>query len=729
MKMMIKIVMSVIGALSAVSVPTVVSAVELVSLVTDKAGMYRISYSELAAAGVDLQGVKHRKLALTRGGQPIGIRTRGQMQGKKAFFGAGGYIEFYAPAADSLYTDEVVVTLHLDRGKRLDMPTEALKFNKKAGSGSTYQREVIIEENRRYDYLAPSGTDPWHYGQIFGAGYRQGPTYNFTLDGIPDGTAAALDVEVYGIVDVAGEGNDHHYEILVNDQVAGDQQFEGVAIDMLSTDGVAIHDGDNTLRIDLKGIAGMPFDALALNRFMLRFDAPATASGGYLEGEFAPGQTVVTGFIAGDGIEIYRREADNTVTRLRGDKPLGEIDGSFANGINAGLTGGYFYLVAEGAYRQPSVRVLPDQAEITAGDAEYLILTHAAFLGEHLETLVQLRQADYSVKVVDVAQVFAQFGDHVPSADAIHAYIKYAAANLGTRFVTLVGTDTYDYKGYVSNSISFVPTRYVSTPGGGLTISQTPSDAKYGDLDGDDVPDIPIGRLTVRTPEELGFVVEKIRDYQSRSGYAGRILIAADKEDVGNGVNFTDDAAALISVIPQEDWRNAVLGPNRDGFRAYPDVDGDAVAKAKIGTAVEAGVSVLQYIGHSSQQAWGRTTPTLLLASEISAMNNIDKPVLVTQWGCWNTYFVAPAGNSMGDAFLVGGLNGAVTVLGASTLTTSHGERALGIELNKRMYQPGLTIGEAVIQAKQALARTSPDALDILLGWQILGDPALRVNP
>ena len=73
-------------------------------------------------------------------------------------------------------------------------------------------------------------------------------------------------------------------------------------------------------------------------------------------------------------------------------------------------------------------------------------------------------------------------------------------------------------------------------------------------------------------------------------------------------------------------------------------------------------------------------------------------------------------------------MGGAATVLGASTLTSSAGERALGIELNKRIYLKGMTIGDAVIQAKQAMAQHS-DYRDIQLGWQILGDVALKVNP
>jgi hypothetical protein len=368
--------------------------------------------------------------------------------------------------------------------------------------------------------------------------------------------------------------------------------------------------------------------------------------------------------------------------------------------------------------------MIPDESDISSGSAEYLIISHAAFFGQELDQLVQLRQANYSVKVVDVAQIYSQFGSHVPSAAAIKNYINYAAANLGTRFVVLVGSDSYDYKNYVSASISYVPTLYVQTPGGLLTISQTPSDASYGDLDEDGVPDIPIGRLSVRTRGELANVVEKIRDYQARLDYAGDVLVAADKEDIGNGISFADDLLDMIEAIPQE-WSDEISG----NYLALPDEDGDQQAHDKIINAINSGVLVTAYIGHSSQQQWSRATPALFKASEVAELNNIDKPTLVTQWGCWNTYFVDPSGNSMADKFLVGGLNGAVTVLGASTLTTSSGERALGIELNKRMFNPGMTIGEAVIAAKQAVFINNPNASDILLGWQILGDPALEINP
>jgi len=705
-------------------IPTQGYAVGLVNLVSSSTGMHRITYEDLNNASVDLKGLKHRRFGLTSNGEKVAIFTRGQNRsvGRPSKFGEGGYIEFYAPAIDSLYTDKRSFTLHYNDGStRLVMGRERNRFNKNQAAANDYMQTKVVEDNLYYDYLSPSKTDPWHYGQVFAfsEGDTAGTSVNFELDDLV-GSTAELEVRVYGIVDVQSAGNDHHFVAKINSVEVGDQQFDGNIPSTLSVSDVDVNNGSNNFQLFLRSIASTPFDAMGLDSIQLKYKRSANARNNYLEGYFDTAQATVEALNDGFKSRVYRLEADGGVTRITRTKRSNSSVSFNTNGMPAD----YVVVAPDGYKTFDTIEQINDQADINSGNAEYLIISHNAFIGAELDTLVQLRQADYSVKVVDVAQIYGQYGDHQPSADAIHAYIKFAAANLGTRFVVLVGSDTYDYKGFTSQSISFVPTKYAETPGGLLFIRQTPSDASYGDLDADGVPDIPIGRLSVRTPAELATVVEKIQDYQARIGYAGRILIAADKEDVGNGVSFTDDVADLIAAIPNE-WAGSI----RADFKALPDVDGGQLAHDKIIAAINAGVSVAAYIGHSSQQQWSFSSPPLFRANEISGLNNIDKPTLVTQWGCWNTYFVDPAGNSMADRFLVGGENGAVTVLGASTLTTAYGERLLGIELNKRMYEQGITIGEAVIAAKQAFAITNPNDSDILLGWQIIGDPALVVNP
>ncbi len=46
-----------------------------------------------------------------------------------------------------------------------------------------------------------------------------------------------------------------------------------------------------------------------------------------------------------------------------------------------------------------------------------------------------------------------------------------------------------------------------------------------------------------------------------------------------------------------------------------------------------------------------------------------------------------------------------------------------------RMVTPGMTMGQALLDAKQELALAHPDLLDVLLGWTLMGDPALVVEP
>lgn len=693
----------------------------VLNLLTNQAGMHRIGYAELLAAGADLGGLKHNKFGLFSQGQWVPIRTKGQNKsaGAPNRFGPGGYIEFYAEATDNLYTNQRAYTLTYLDSNRIRMRSERAKPDNNVASVAEYTHTQKVEEERYYDYLAPSTNDPWHYGRLLARnGSDPSTEVDVELDNLV-GNTAAMDVNVYGILDIPSDVNDHHIVASMNGAEVGDEQFDGNVPHTLSIAAVPVTDGVNQFKLNLRTTVENPFDAVGLNSLVVRYQRNAIAIENRLEGTFAGAQVKVAGF-ANNKIGVYRKEANGGMTRLtRIKKQNGEV--SFKNNVVGAAD---YVVVADAGYHAPQVAMLPLQQDITSGDAEYLIITHPSFQGAALDTLVQLRSADYSVKVVEIEQIYAQFGDHVPTAAAIHDYVKYAVANLGTQFVTLIGSDTYDYKNNGnSNSVSFIPTKYAQTPGGQLFVRQTPSDASYGDVDDDGVPDVAVGRLSVRTQAELDTVLEKIQDYQAREGYSGRILIAADKADIGNGIEFSDDVDAMIDAIPN-DWQGFI----RDDFKAIPDVDGDQQARDKVLNAINAGVSVAAYIGHSSQEQWSRATPPLFKATDIAGLTNLDKPTMITQWGCWNTYFVDPSGNSMADQFLVGE-NGAVTVLGASTLTTSEGERALGIELNKRMYLQGKPIGQAVIEAKQALAVTDPGASDILLGWQIIGDPALVINP
>jgi hypothetical protein len=68
-------------------------------------------------------------------------------------------------------------------------------------------------------------------------------------------------------------------------------------------------------------------------------------------------------------------------------------------------------------------------------------------------------------------------------------------------------------------------------------------------------------------------------------------------------------------------------------------------------------------------------------------------------------------------------------MFGATTLTFAADEEAYGLLFMPLLTQPGLTIGQAELQAKHQLAAGNPSYLDVFLGSSLLGDPALLVTP
>ena len=342
-------------------------------------------------------------------------------------------------------------------------------------------------------------------------------------------------------------------------------------------------------------------------------------------------------------------------------------------------------------------------------DAEYLVISHPAFI-DGLQPLIEAREAQgLTVNVVDVNDIYAGYSFGVFDPQAIRNYIAYAAAELGTQSVLLVGGDTYDYRNYLGGgSISFIPSLYGST---GYYARLVPSDTLYVDLAAAGVPSLAIGRFPVRTNAELDTIVAKTLAYEQKS-YGRTAFFAADRSD--NGVSFKGLNAGFIQGLPAGWLSDSV---NLD------DTD-VATAQTRLLAAMNRGTAMVTFTGHSGPSEW--TFSHLFTNAHAAALTNAGQPFVVVQWGCWNTYFVDPVNNHLVQSFLFSGDRGAAAVLGATTLTDSSSEQLLGALLTPRLAIPGMTIGQALLDAKRELAATNPD---VLVGWSLMGDPALVIEP
>jgi|GEM_PF-1081334 len=698
---------------------------EMINMVIDEAGVYRVSYEDLAAAGLDLAGVKAKRLALSSNGEsvPVRIKPRRGKGKKKHRMGPGGFIEFVAQPESSVYASEQVYTLSVDskNARRVIVMDQAIV---QGPAAAWYMETTRVAPQTDYSFSAPN-RDPWFAARLLAWGAEYSKDFEVSVDNVVDGVAnPVLDVQMWGVTDWPS-ADDHHVVVSVNGSEIADEVFDGLADHPVNVElqSGEITDGVNTISLRLPLDTGNDFDMVNVESWAVSYPRAFVARDGALTFDATGNKFRVNGSWPETGNVVYAVTRSGNVKMVRSKRARNCKDGPSCDLVFAGLGKPARYFVSSREARKSPELVAPVPTDtLHEGDAEYLVITHPDFAGEDLDRLVAAREADgLQVKVVDVHEIYAAYGSHRVDAQAIRKYLSYAAENMSTRFVLLVGGDTYDYHDYLSQgAVSFIPSIYVQTD---QVVRFAPSDAAYADTDGDDIPDLAIGRLPVRSSEELKSVVDKTLAY-SYNDYSNSSVFAADGFDAGQQYSFKADAETMIQNLPAA-WANNVQ-------KAYVDDLGTEDAKQVIVDSINGylgqgnGVALVSYVGHSGPSDW--SFQGLFGESEARSLQNSGRPTVVTQWGCWNTYYVAPSEDTMGHAFMLGGDGGAAAVLGASTLTQAVSERKLALQLYSRMLTPGMTLGEAVLAAKQAFAVNNPEARDVILGWTLLGDPALVIE-
>ena len=420
--------------------------------------------------------------------------------------------------------------------------------------------------------------------------------------------------------------------------------------------------------------------------------------------------------LVNEDLEVFRQDVNGNVYDVSAREFNGCKAGpgscivAFKGGSEDALS--RYYVSTKANIRTPAMSLVGSPQDLFAGSAKYLIIAHNDFIANPLlQSYLSDLQVQYgSADIVDVASIYGTYTGFEKDARAIHAYIKDAHAQRGTEHVLLVGGDMYDYHNNLNtNARSFIPSIYVQIA---LNVNAVPSDAMYADVDDDLIPDLGMSRLPVRSTAELNRILNKRTQYLARD-YTDTAVFAADKVD-GSGYSFKADAQSAIS-SSFGNWQVA---------QAYLDDAELSIAKSNLIQQINAGSALTSYFGHSSTDRW--SISGLLTGEEVAALQNTNKPTVVAQWGCWNTFYVSPTEDSIAHRFLVENDQGAVTVMGASSLTNAEAEREMSEILYQHLRQ-GKSISQAVLDAKRELAVSRPHQLDVLLGWAVLGAADMAV--
>lgn len=451
----------------------------------------------------------------------------------------------------------------------------------------------------------------------------------------------------------------------------------------------------------------------------------------------------------------------------------------------AGKSQRLLYALPQGYFEQPAAitQNQPSTLNSSTNAGAYLIVAHKDLIAS-VEPLRAARASTMIAKTVDVEDIYDEFSFGVHGPQAIKSFLDYASTHWATppNYVVFAGDASLDPRNYFNfGDFDQVPTKLIDTQ-----FEETCSDDWLTDFHGDPgdngpdgIPDIPVGRLPVRTPAEATALVNKIINFTPPPSPQSAILIADDPTNyyfnfesandqvvgllpptmtvqkayrrlamkpitgtihtssgsttvTGTGTLFTTEVAAggviakdtgeiigRVSFVTDPTILTLTTAATTTYNGAYSKQD-DATATANMVAGFNQGRALANYSGHGNIDVW--TNASIFTTNNALALTN-DKLSFVVVMDCLNGYFQDPTVLSMSEAFLKA-TGGAVAVFASSGKTFPEGQHAMSTQLYSLIYgsQP-IAMGDAIKISKGATTDQ-----DVRRTWVFFGDPSMKIR-
>ena len=683
-------------------------------------GLYRVTYAQLAPLG--LTSADPHYLHLFRGTEEVACEWEGD---EDAVFEDGESLLFYAEPRFSRWTRSDVYQLAVGDTPGLRMTSRSA--DPTGLPAGTPWVEDVFEENRLYTPDAfTSGIPPGRDGDRWTWDYRTGPlttpvTYSFSLPAVDSTLPATLTLWLIGRT-----AGDHRWAAQVNGADTGEAAWSGrtaVTATLAIPTGV-LRDGANAL-----SLRPVLTESAWLDAFAVRYARGLQAAENAVTFEGSPSAAHTIALAASDPYRAYDVTDPLRPVRLTGFR----VDGQrITLGDPSGGGPRRYHVAAEGAIRAPD-RVRPPEdlwgfrAAGGAVGADHLIITHPAF-ADALNPLIDLRRSQgLTVAIVNVLGIYDTYGDGRPDPEAIRRFIADAYATWNPRpvYVLLVGDGSFDPKRYRAESPpTYIPPYLLEVgPAGG----ETAADNRYVCVDGEDnLPDLLLGRLPVKTADEARTVIQKIVDDETRplpGGWNASVLLVADDPDWAGDFPAISDSVAAYVTDPFTVTRRYCAGfePDRSDC---PDAEAAAIHSAILNDW-NRGALLVQYTGHSSWQQWAQER--FFHLDDLPSLVNSRRYPVVAEMTCFTGAFHRPE-PTLDEELVTRPGAGAVATWGPTGLGASAGHQRLSDGFFRAVFSDTVgTVGEATLAGKLNLVG-APVGSDLLDTFVLLGDPALRWN-
>jgi len=708
----------------------------------DKTGVYALSHSYFQEKlGLDLSVLDARQIHLSHQGEAVPIFIAGEEDG---VFGPGDVMFFYAQAGDTAYTRTNIYWLSLkaDGGARFSFGNGTP--NPSHPPLTEFRQTVHVEENKIYFIRLPKEVEKDH---IFWKQLSVQPTLEasldmaFTLQHISSSTEnATIRVMMQGRSNNEQyEFDDHHTKILLNEVEISDQLWDGKVefLQQTSIPQSSLLEGDNLVRLVSVGDLGnSPPNQLHVNWLEIDYLATLTAVSDQLTFEtveHGPHQLTVGGF-SQSNVLVLDVTHPGQVVPLLGATVQEDDAGTYQIQYSDNLDGNkvyYAFSFADALLLKPadiSIDFPLSRLQSPCNQADYFIIHHDSFNVDALKNLVMGR--GLRVMAVPVSNIYDEFNHGMPDPQAIKDFLRYAYENYNSpapTYVALVGDANQDLLNQLGHGINYVPTNLFHTSQLGVTATDNDYVTVSGD---DDLPDMFLGRISVRTQIELDAIVNKLTRYSQvpLDGWQHNVLFVTGNDP---RLKFEESADRLI------EKHLANYTPKRVYLSEYSgdSATANATARQDIVQHINTGSLISSYIGHGSVANWGGQ---LFKSSDVDLLDNPDKLTFVMALNCVNGLFsnflpFDGHDDSLAEAFLKADGKGAIGVWAPTGQGYTFEHERLAEEFFKLLLEENVTtLGPLTTWAKIAALVNEGDLIPVnpvnLKIFTLFGEPSLQLR-
>ncbi|MDW7680196.1 MAG: C25 family cysteine peptidase, partial [bacterium] len=689
-------------------------------------GIYRINKTDLEQAGVNTAFVGPGKIKIFNRGDEIPIHVKGQEDG---FFDDSDYIEFFGTKTNNDYGEINVYWLAVEGA------ATGLRMVEKDGSlientpSLIRSKETIhFEENNYFSTSIPNGegVDHWFWDYIIAP-----DTLNFSisLDNVAEVSAddCLFKIEYRGYTE-SGLNPDHHTIVFLNGYQVLDNYWDGriqFNAENFFPQGY-LNQGYNTISIYLPGDTGAESDIHYINWFEIDYWRDYVASDDSLIfwGDVVGRHQFIIRNFSSNNISVYDITDSMAIARFKNisiDSSGDNFTLLFQDNLNNKRR---YFALTDDKIRTPNqiIAYQPSQLQSSDNRADYIIVTHEDFYYS-LAPLINLRQSQgLTVATVKITDIYDEFNYGIKDPIAIKAFLNYAYhfwQRPAPAFVLLVGDASYDYKDYLNNGLQdYVSTHLFESE---VYNTYTSSDNWFVCVSGEDnLPDMLIGRLPVRTANQAELMINKIIEYENQipaDDWHKKLLFIADNVDSKGNYKAGSDYLA-DNFVPSD----------FSAVKAYlDDYQTSASLRDEIVAQLNQGSLVTNYLGHGGIDFWANEK--IFQSTDIAKLDNSDRLSFVVSLSCLNGYFQHPTIQCLAEDFVKAGYSGAIACYSPSGFANTFGLQILAQGLYSSLFQhQNYQLGSMIAQSKIEMFKFGDIYLDHLEFYNLFGDPALRLK-